>query len=144
MGIEREFARAAFGLAIALAAAASSAAPQPEPLVVTQLADPDPNYIPLPAVSKPQSKTLQAEDDQDPTLNEAMQKFGRAIGQAGMLEQQQVDAREPGDLPDVELAANRSIRLRFQSKSAISGKPTADIGATDRPSLRRDARPSLR
>ena len=93
MGIEREFARAAFGLAIALAAAASSAAPQPEPLVVTQLADPDPNYIPLPAVSKPQSKTLQAEDDQDPTLNEAMQKFGRAIGQAGMLEQQQVDAR---------------------------------------------------
>ncbi len=93
MGIEREFARAAFGLVIALAAAPSSAAPQPEPLVVTQLADPDPNYAPLPAVSKPQSKKLQANDDQNPTLDGAMQDFGLAIGQAAMLEQQQVDAR---------------------------------------------------
>lgn len=93
MGIEREFARAALGLAIALAAVHSNAAPQSEPLVVTQLADPDPNYIPLPAVSKPQSRKLEADDDQNPTLDEAMQDFGRAIGQAGMLEQQQVDAR---------------------------------------------------
>jgi hypothetical protein len=92
MGIEREFARAALGLAIALAAVHSNAAPQSEPLVVTQLADPDPNYVPLPAVSA-SIKEVAGQRRPDPTLDEAMQDFGRAIGQAGMLEQQQVDAR---------------------------------------------------
>jgi hypothetical protein len=79
------------GFAIALGAVPCGAAPPSEQLVVTQLADPDPNYVPPPAESKSRSKALQTHES--PTLDQAMQDFGRAIGQAAMLEQRQVDAR---------------------------------------------------
>lgn len=67
------------------------AAAQWEPLVVSKMTDPDPHFIPLP----PEQSVAQqsAARDEQAKLDEAMQDFGRAIGQAGMIQQQQLDAR---------------------------------------------------
>lgn len=77
------------------------AAAAPEPLVVTRLQDPDPNYVPLP---EPKDGARRADDaDENASIDQAIQDFGRAIGQAGMIIRQKVEAkcREgiPGDVP---------------------------------------------
>lgn len=90
MGFERNIARAVFSAAVLVLAASAAAAPR-EPLVVTKLADPDPNYIPL-AESK-HAKADAAQADANSRIEDAMQTFGRAIGQAAMVEQQQIEAR---------------------------------------------------
>ena len=79
-------------LGATLAAAPAAGAPRPEPLIVTQLPDPDPNYIP--PARAPKGDALKSDDaDEDPSIEQAMQDFGRAIGQAGIVMRQKAEAR---------------------------------------------------
>lgn len=62
-----------------------------EPLIVTKLADPDPNFVPQKASADLETGAGGASDG--PALDQAMQDFGRAIGQAVRIEQQATEAR---------------------------------------------------
>lgn len=74
-----------------LAASPASLNAAPEPLVVTRLADPDPNYVPLRAAGP--SRRISDQDAQAAArIDSAMESFGRAIGQAAIIEQQQIEA----------------------------------------------------
>ena len=89
------FGRSIFHLAVCLAlplgASAAIAAPG-EPLVVTQLPDPDPNYVPPPSELKADSgKSAKADDNE--TIDQAMQDFGRGIGQAALVMRQKMEAQ---------------------------------------------------
>ena len=91
MGFGRNLARGALSAALLLLAAHASATPL-EPLVVTRLADPDPNFAVRETGSK-NGSAQSAEAAADGRVEDAMQTFGRAIGQAAMIEQQQIEAR---------------------------------------------------
>ena len=86
MGYRLKIARVALSAAALLIGASAAAEPR-EPLIVTRLADPDPNYV-----APVNSKREAAESDADVRVEEVMQSFGRVIGQAAMAEQQQIDA----------------------------------------------------
>jgi hypothetical protein len=107
MGKARHFRWSAISASLLLCPVAAQAAPAPEPLVVTSLADPDPNYVP-PAESKSRGKRSRAEEPQ-PVLDEAMLAFGRAIGQAALAQRQVMQARcsagPPSDASDVDRLA---------------------------------------
>jgi hypothetical protein len=107
MGKVRHFGCRAIGASLLLCAVATQAAPAPEPLVVTRLADPDPNYVP-PAEPKSRGKRSRA-DEAQPVLDEAMLAFGRAIGQAALAQRQVMQARcsagPPSGASDVERLA---------------------------------------
>jgi hypothetical protein len=91
MGIERNIGRSALVVALLIGAASATAAP-PEPLIVTQLPDPDPNYAAPPGSRRDRTRAS-GDMDQSPTLDEAIQDFGRAIGQAVRLEQQAIEQK---------------------------------------------------
>lgn len=91
---------AAFAVVL-LGGSPGAARAAPEPLVVTHLHDPDPNYIPPP---EPKRGIRTADGaDESASIDQAMEDFGRAIGQAGMVIRQKVEAKcregVPGDLP---------------------------------------------
>lgn len=90
MEFERTILRAGLGLATLLGGQPATAAPL-EPLIVTQLSDPDPSFVP-PALQPKHGRRF-AETDDSPTLDAAMQDFGRALGQAALLQQQAVEQR---------------------------------------------------
>ncbi|MFL6726457.1 MAG: hypothetical protein ACJ8FS_08080 [Sphingomicrobium sp.] len=90
MGFERNIGRAGLVLALLLGAVPVAAAP-PEPLIVTQLPDPDPGYVARP---EPKLQVTQSRGDPDEnSIDTAMQTFGRAIGQAALLEEQAIEVR---------------------------------------------------
>jgi hypothetical protein len=89
MGFERKISCLCLIIA-SLGANPAVAAPATEPLIVTRLADPDPNYVPPPAE---RHAARMGRQDESPTLDSAMQDFGRAIGQAAILQQQAIEAR---------------------------------------------------
>jgi hypothetical protein len=89
MGFERKI----FCLCLTIASLGADpalAAPASEPLIVTRLADPDPNYV---APAGERHAARMSRQGEAPTLNSAMQDFGRAIGQAAILQQQAIEAR---------------------------------------------------
>ena len=89
MGFGRTVATSAFCAVVLLSAVRASAGP-PEPLIVTKLADPDPYYI---AGAEPDpGKSAASEVAADSKIEQAMQSFGRAIGEAAILQQQQIEA----------------------------------------------------
>ena len=101
MGFRRDILGVAFVVTV-LAGASGLNAAAPEPLVVKHLPDPDPNYVPPPAEVSGAARP--AEDaDQDASIDQAMETFGRAVGQAGLVIRQRVEAkcREsiPADVP---------------------------------------------
>ena len=100
----RHFGWSAISTSLLLCAVAAQAAPAAEPLVVTRLADPDPNYVP-PVEPKSRGKRSRAEEPQ-PKLDVAMLAFGRAIGQAALAQRQvmqaQCSAGAPSDATAVE------------------------------------------
>ena len=89
MGFVRKIAAATLGVMLLVSVPAS--AETPEPLVVTRLADPDPNYV-SPAEPK-HGRRQAAADEQSLALNAAMQDFSQALGQAILLQQQVIDQR---------------------------------------------------
>lgn len=107
MGKVRHLGRSAISALLLLCPIAAESAPAPEPLVVTRLADPDPNYVP-PAEPKSRGKRSRAAEPQ-PVLDEAMVAFGRAIGQAALAQRQvmqaQCSAGAPSDATAVERLA---------------------------------------
>ena len=82
MGFKRKAIPAAMSAALALTAAGAGAAQAPEPLVITRL--PERELI----VTKAGSPA----SDQAPSIEDAMESFGRAIGQAIRVEQQAVQS----------------------------------------------------
>jgi hypothetical protein len=85
------------GIVVAAAAAAGAVpalASGGEPLVVTQLADPDPNFVAPPEPKrKPQGRAAKPAKQ---TLADAMEIVGNAVGEAAKLEEQrarQMDAQ---------------------------------------------------
>lgn len=96
MGYVRTIAHRALCAIVLLSAGAASAAPR-EPLIVTRLADPDPDYVDSgePQSSKPRTSQVDAESK----VEQAMRTFGRAIGEAAVLQQQQIEALCSGGAP---------------------------------------------
>jgi len=115
MGFERIIVLAALGLAPILGGVPAMAAP-PEPLVVTQLADPDPNYVPPPLEPRHGKRNSDAVDE-NPTLDGAMREFGQALGQAAMVQQQAIEERCRTRAPD---QASASAQSRFAWAAACS------------------------
>ena len=79
----------------------------PEPLVITRLADPDPNYVP-PAYLSSGKERAGHDAEADAKIDEAMQNFGRVLGQAAIVEQQQILA-----LCRSGTSASASLQQRF-------------------------------
>jgi hypothetical protein len=69
--------------ALLLTGGMPAAAEPPEPLIVTRLADPDPNFV----------ERRRRKDDDDAIVDAAMADFGRALGQALLAQQQLIDQR---------------------------------------------------
>lgn len=104
MGFARKFRNVTMCVALLFGGAAALAAP-PEPLVVTRLADPDPNYVP--STSERASGKRLRHREARPIFDAAMQDFGRAIGQAAMLEQQAIEQRCRSGAPADASATDR-------------------------------------
>lgn len=101
MGFKRKIAVAATCAALAVAA---NAAP-PEPVMTTRLPDPDPTFVPPRAEHASHARRRSGEEDR---LDLAMEEFGRAIGQAALIEKQQMAARcQAGE------SANATAEQRF-------------------------------
>ena len=91
MTIERVIVGVLVGPALLVAAPPAMAAPK-EPLVVTQMADPDPNFVSIGLEGARGSEAI-ADAAANSRIEQAMQTFGRAIGQAAMIQQQQIEAK---------------------------------------------------
>ena len=105
MGLLRNILCTIIGAALLFSASAFAAAPS-EPLVVTQLPDPDPNYVPPP---EPKGSVRKSDaKDEDTTIDQAMEDFGRAIGQAGMVIREKTEAACRAGIP-----ANIAPEQRF-------------------------------
>lgn len=83
MGFVRKIAPLMLGVVLPFGGEAVAAGP-PEQLVVTQLADPDPNYVPPPEPRR----GLRHEAPEDDSLDQALEQFGQALGQAIQSQQQ--------------------------------------------------------
>jgi hypothetical protein len=90
MGFKREILRAAYGSVLLLSASVAAAQP-PEPLIISKL--PEQELV----------VTRSALAEQRPSIDDAMDRFGEAIGQAIEVEQQAIKAackstqnRKPG------------------------------------------------
>lgn len=88
--------------AVVLGPAPASSATR-EPLIITPLPDPDPDFIP----EKTPASTELREASESPNLDQAMQDFGRAIGQAALIQQQAIEARCRAGEPAGGSAADR-------------------------------------
>jgi hypothetical protein len=95
MGFKRFMPAVAIAILCASAAPLAAAPQHQGALVVEQkLADPDPNFVPPPA------EASHARDSRrDSELDRALEGVGRAIGQAVLLQQQQVSAKCKGGEP---------------------------------------------
>ena len=91
MGLKRTWTGVSLCMSLLLGGASAARAAPAEPLVVTQLADPDPNYVP--PESERQAGTRSTRVDAAPVMDAAMQDFGRAIGQAALLQRQAIRAK---------------------------------------------------
>lgn len=90
MGFERKVIRAAFSAALMVSPASLAAAGAPEPLIITRQADPDPGFVPAREAELTVVRTRGSDDK--PTIEQAMEGLGRAIGQAIQAEQQTIEA----------------------------------------------------
>jgi hypothetical protein len=92
MGFKRIAVWACASIASTIGATPALAASK-EPLIVTTLPDPD-HYL-LTSAVEPRQGWLKAGDgnNEGDGIDKAIQAFGRAIGQAAMVDQQQVEAR---------------------------------------------------
>lgn len=106
MVFKRNFGQAILAGALLLASPTVLSA-APEPLVVTRMADPDPNFV---SSSDASSGKVAAGEPigEDAKIDAAMQSFGRAIGEAAIVEQQQILALCRSGAP-----ANASAQQRF-------------------------------
>ena len=104
MGFGRIRASLALCLSLLLGGAPATAAGPSESLIVTQLADPDPNYV---APDESGSRARSRKQHAMPALDAAMQEFGRAIGQATLLQQQAIEQRCRTAAPVAESVTDR-------------------------------------
>jgi hypothetical protein len=90
---KRNFGPAVLGI-LAFCLGQKAVAAEPEPLVVTHMADPDPNYVPPPPEPKQKAQRSRRNSDENPTLDEAMENLGRVAGQLAHIEEQKIRSRE--------------------------------------------------
>lgn len=108
MASKATFATAA--MAALSAAQPAVAAPAGEPLVVTQLRDPDPNYVTPKAEPKAARRPHRKADD-NPTLDQAFENLGRVTGQLA-----KVGAQNAKSNPNWEAEARERLQeLRGQA-----------------------------
>ena len=91
MGFKPNIICGALSAALSLGTSQAIAAPH-EPLVVTKMTDPDPGFVPPPVDHSAADRAAIKADD-DANLEQAMQDIGRVVGQAAMIEQQQIQSR---------------------------------------------------
>jgi hypothetical protein len=106
MAFRRKIIGQAVCAALSLCAVHAIAAPR-EPLVVTKMSDPDPGFVPAPADHAAADRWA-ARADEDAKLEQAMEDVGRLVGQAAMVQQQQVESRCKSGL-----SADASAEQRF-------------------------------
>lgn len=92
MGCRRNIVRSALCAAIFIVLAGPAAAAPGEPLIVTPLGNPDPGLVAAPEPQLQLTK-LHSGDDRDLAVEQAIESFGRAIGQASRADQQAIEAR---------------------------------------------------
>ena len=90
MGFERKIGRMVVGLSLLVAGAGAIGA-SPEPATVLRLPDHAANFVPLPEPSLARD-TASDELYGNPSTEQALQEFGRAIGQAVQVQQQVIEA----------------------------------------------------
>jgi hypothetical protein len=97
--------------ALVLCAAEPAVAAPADALVVTQLADPDPGFV-APKPEKRQPHAARKVDDENPTLEQAMENLGRVTG---ALAQKMGSQYRPSDA-DLKAAQER-LRQRLQESN---------------------------
>lgn len=105
MGFGRKIIGTVVCAALSLYASQAIAAPR-EPLVVTKMTDPDPSFVPPPADHSAADRAA-AKADEDAKLQQAMQDVGRVVGQAAMIQQQQIQSRCSTAAPAPEAPAEQ-------------------------------------
>src|SRR4051812_40928068 len=92
MGYKRNIRRGALCTAMLLGIAHLSPAAAGEPLIVTLLPEPDPGLV---AVPDPKLKLtiLRGAEEEQSVLDDAVENFGRAVGEAVLAQQQAIEAR---------------------------------------------------
>jgi hypothetical protein len=97
--------------ALLLLGAAHPALAAPEPLVVTPMADPDPNFVP-PAPEHKTTRAHRARSDEDLTLDQAFENLGRVTGQLALMGEQH--SKQTGE--DWQAKAREQVeRMREQA-----------------------------
>ena len=76
-----------FGAAVAPATSPAFAGAPREPLIVTEVPDPDPNFVP-PREPRRKARPPTARKTAKPTINQAMEDLGRVAGQLELLGEQ--------------------------------------------------------
>ncbi len=76
-----------FGAAMAPATSTAFAGAPREPLIVTEVPDPDPNFVP-PREPRPKKRPAKARKAAKPTVNQVMEDLGRVTGQLELLGEQ--------------------------------------------------------
>ena len=90
MGFERKIGRMVVGLSLLVAGAGASGA-SPEPSVIMRMPDRAANFVPLPEPSLARD-TASDQLYGNPSPEQALQEFGREIGQAVQAQQQMIEA----------------------------------------------------
>ena len=83
----------------------------PDPLIVTQMADPDPGFVP-PKPEKHGPRVTHRNDDENPTIDQAFENLGRVTGALAQKMRAQYQPSE-ADLK----AAQERLRQRLEESS---------------------------
>jgi hypothetical protein len=101
----------AAGSLLVLTATAPAFAAPAEPLVVSQLSDPDPNYVPPKPEPRKKGRRANQQADDGSSLDQAMQNLGMVIGQAA-----QIERRREGATPEQLEAEKHEVMKRIQER----------------------------
>ena len=103
------------GAMLPLTVSAPVLAAPPEPLVISQLSDPDPNYVPPKPEPAKKGRRAHHHADEDSSIDQTMKKLGMVIGQAAQIERQ----RQAASGEQIE-AEKRQMMEQLREKMAAT------------------------